>query len=92
MPHKRSPRALGRRFAARLSYHDKTRAEDVCTVTTSQVLDHLVTVFPGDGVSPADAAFERGEILIDSRGTGSLQHPDVLSNNQSTTQPQKKTL
>lgn len=78
MPHRRSPRALGRRYAARLSYHDRTRAEDVCTVTTSQVLDYLAAMYLDDGVSPGDAAFERGEILIDSRGAGSLQCLDLL--------------
>jgi hypothetical protein len=75
MPHRPSPRGQARRYAARLSFHDRTRAEDVCTLTTSQVLDYLRTVFLGDGASPADAAFEKGEILMMPEARAAFKNP-----------------
>ena len=55
----------------RHAFHDRQTAEEVNQLTKDQVADLLLIEF---GVLEVSAnRFERGEVLIDSRGQGSLQ-------------------
>lgn len=76
MPHKRSMAARQRRAAKRLilntARRDPHQAETICLLTPRQLMTKLQTKFK-DGVYEDAANCERGEILIDARGRGSLQ-------------------
>lgn len=67
-----------RRFAKRIvvntARHDRVRAEKVCMLDRAGVLDALRKRF--GSVTVGSFQFERGEVVIDSRGKGSLQVPD----------------
>ena len=71
----RSPKGLQRQ-AARLfvithSRRDRINAESINIVTRDQIVEELAKQF--DGVVLCAVKFERGEVLLDSRGRGSLQ-------------------
>ena len=71
----RSPKGLQRQ-AARLfvithSRRDRIQAENINLLTREQIVEELSKQF--EGVLPGVVKFERGEVLMDSRGRGSLQ-------------------
>jgi hypothetical protein len=77
--HKRSAEALVRREQRRVatkflydsSFIDRERAEFVCLVDKQQIADLLEAQF---GYSETEfTQHERGEIIIDGKGKGSLQ-------------------
>jgi hypothetical protein len=79
--HRRSVEALARREQRREAHRflfdsgrlDRTRAEFVCLVDKQQIADHLESVF---GHSETEfTQHERGEIIVDSKGKGSMQGP-----------------
>jgi len=81
--HKRSPEALARREQRRVankfifdsSFMDRERAEFVCLVDKQQIADHLEGLF---GHSETEfTQRERGEVIVDSKGKGSMQTPQV---------------
>lgn len=67
-----------RRFVKQLvvetSRHDRVRAEKVCMLNNGQISDALSKRF--DCVVVGADCFDKGEVIIDSRGKGSLQVPD----------------
>jgi hypothetical protein len=73
MPHKRSPEKSQLRRIRRIifnhAFHDRVRSETVCRLSRLEVLGLLNE--PVLVASVPDV--ERGEVLIDSRGTGSFQ-------------------
>lgn len=75
MPHQRSSRSLQRRDAKRFildtSYHDVIMAESISRVDRHAVLSYLGKIYKM--VFPDVADVECGEVLVDSRGRGSLQ-------------------
>ena len=77
MPNKRSLLSLQKRAVKRYllttSYYDRERAETVCTVTPAEIILHLNSKFPNLPVHVSTVQVVRGEVLMDSRGKGSLQ-------------------
>ncbi|RLC88059.1 MAG: hypothetical protein DRJ03_04115 [Chloroflexi bacterium] len=75
MPNKRSLSSLQKRAAKRFllntAFNDPFRAEKVCTVNRDTLIRFLQEQF--NSVSMDAVNFLRGEVLVDSRGTGSLQ-------------------
>lgn len=73
--HLRSERSRQRRDARQFifstSYQDRILAETVCTVNTSMVTTFLQTQH--EGVEVGVVSVEKGEVILDSRGHGSLQ-------------------
>ena len=77
--HKRSPEALARReqkrAAAKFLFDsgrmDRERAEFYCLVSKEQIADHLEAQFGYSVTEFTD--HERGEILSDKKGQGSMQ-------------------
>lgn len=67
-----------RRFVKQLvvstARHDHIRAEKVCMLDNTQISDVLSKRF--DCVVVGADRFEKGEVITDSRGKGSLQLPD----------------
>ena len=64
-----------RKLVTSNSYHDRMLAESVCLTSPGQLSDHLKSKF--ESVLPCvTARYERGEVLTDKKGTGSLQNPD----------------
>lgn len=67
-----------RRFVKRIivntARHDRVQAEQICMLERAEVLDALKQKF--GPVAVGSFCFERGEVVIDSRGRGSLQLPD----------------
>jgi len=72
---KRSLRSKQRRDAKRFiintSYHDEVLAETAVRVTCRAVLTYLGQIY--DFVFPGVVDVEQGEIIIDSRGSGTYQ-------------------
>jgi len=68
-----SQRRLAARFVLDHSYVDRQRGESVCLSSREAVLDVLCDNF--DSVLVDAANFVRGEVLVDKRGSGSLQRP-----------------
>jgi hypothetical protein len=60
-----------RRLVIDRSRHDRIRAESVNILTKEQILSELQKQF--EGVLLGAVQFERGEVLINAKGTGSLQ-------------------
>ncbi|MCJ7423419.1 hypothetical protein MUP01_04020 [Candidatus Bathyarchaeota archaeon] len=54
--------------------HDRVRAEKICMLGNKQISDALSKRF--DCVVVGADCFDKGEVVIDSRGRGSLQLPD----------------
>jgi hypothetical protein len=75
MRHKRSETSQQRRFIKRLAmqcaFQDRQRSETVNILSRETIAASASQVF--DYVLPGLANYERGEVLADSRGTGSLQ-------------------
>jgi hypothetical protein len=75
---KRSEFSEQRRFVKELvvstARHDRIRAEKVCLLNNDQISDALKGRF--ESVVVGAIAFDRGEVLTDSHGKGSLQLPD----------------
>lgn len=76
MPNKRSPRGqirqLIRRYIFTTSYRDPHRAETVCRVSRSQLIEYAAAL--ADHLVLSDVPdIERGLILTDSRGNGYFQ-------------------
>ena len=75
---KRSEFNKQRRFVKQLvvntARHDKIRAEKICMLNNEQIADSLKTRF--ECVVLGADCFDKGEVVIDSRGKGSLQVPD----------------
>lgn len=67
-----------RRFAkavvANTCRHDRIRAERVCMLDKTQVFDALSRRF--NSVIVGADSFDRGEVIVDSRGKGTFQMPD----------------
>lgn len=74
--HRRSVEAQQRRYVNRLvstsSYKDYDKQENINIYTSEQLEQRLVDKF-GDVRTGIHLQFQRGEIISDSRGTGSLQ-------------------
>jgi len=68
---KRSPESTARRYILDMSFHDRDNAETVCLATESMVVAYLDALYPD--TPPIQIDVVRGEVLIDSRGDGSLQ-------------------
>ena len=75
---KRSEYSQQRRFVKQLvvetARHDDVRAEKVCMLNNEQVADALNRQF--NCVVVGADCFDKGEVVIDSRGKGSLQLPN----------------
>jgi len=75
MPHKRSLFSLqkkaAKRFLLNTAFNDPFRAEKICIVNRDTLIRFLQEQF--DSVHMDAVNFMRGEVLVDSRGTGSLQ-------------------
>ena len=75
-PTRRSNAARQRRYVNRLvstnSYKDYGKQENVNTLTSEELEWRLIETF-GDVRTGLHLQFERGEIIADSRGDGSLQ-------------------
>jgi regulator of extracellular matrix RemA (YlzA/DUF370 family) len=73
MPHKRSPEKSQLRRIQRIifdhAFNDRLRHETICRLTRSEVLSLLNEPVLLSSVPEV----ERGEVLIDSRGTGTYQ-------------------
>lgn len=81
----RSPRSFVRRLLAQHGYRDRDRAEVVAVSSQESILSALVHEYSLEGLEPAQKEaswklfeelareFVRGEVLLDSRGKGSLQ-------------------
>jgi hypothetical protein len=83
MPHKRSPEKDQLRRIRRIilnhAFRDRVRDETVCRLTRLEVLGLLNE--PVLVASVPDV--ERGEVLTDSRGTGTLQKmPNTMDSSQ----------
>lgn len=67
-----------RRFAKTIvvnsARHDQIRAEQICMLDRTEVLDALKEKF--GSVAVGSVRFERGEVIVDARGRGSLQLPE----------------
>jgi hypothetical protein len=75
MRHKRSEASQQRRFIKRLvlqcAFQDRQRSETVNILSRETIAASASQAF--DCVLPGLTNYERGEVLADSRGTGSLQ-------------------
>jgi hypothetical protein len=75
MRHKRSESSQQRRFIKRLvmqcAFQDRQRSETVNLLSTEAIAASASQAF--DYVLPRLTNYERGEVLADGRGTGSLQ-------------------
>lgn len=83
MPHKRSPEAIERRqeisdqrrkakqIVLSSSFMDRLKAESVNLLSPQQILIKLTEDYP-EPYMTAVRQFTQGEVLIDSRGEGSL--------------------
>ena len=75
MRHKRSESSQQRRFIKRLvlqcAFQDRQRSETVNILSREAIAASASQAF--DYVLPGLTNYERGEVLADSRGTGSLQ-------------------
>jgi len=73
MVHKRSRDSLQRRQIRALifasCYQDSDRCESVCRVSRTEVLGSLTGIVEVSNVPDV----EKGEVLVDSRGSGSFQ-------------------
>jgi len=71
----RSPEGLQRQAVRKLvftqSRRDRLQAENINLLSREQIVEELSKQF--DGVVLCTVKFERGEVLLDSRGRGSLQ-------------------
>jgi hypothetical protein len=68
---RRVQRVLAARFVFDNCFLDRERAEQVCLVTQEQIADHLQGVC---GHSETEfTSHEKGEVLTNSKGTGSMQ-------------------
>ncbi|MGA9387621.1 MAG: hypothetical protein WBV70_02205 [Candidatus Bathyarchaeia archaeon] len=54
--------------------HDRIRAEKVCLLDNGQIAEALNKRF--NAVIVGADCFDKGEVVMDSRGKGSLQLPD----------------
>lgn len=77
MAHKRSQESLQRREARKIvqtfAFQDFKLAESINRLTPEQIADQMAVLFP-EGVTYSFAArYDRGEVLTDSRGQGSIQ-------------------
>jgi len=72
---KRSPEGLQRQAVRKLVFNqsrrDRIQAENINLLSREQIVEELSKQF--DGVVLCAVKFERGEVLADSRGRGSLQ-------------------
>jgi hypothetical protein len=75
MRHKRSDLSQQRRFIKRLimqcAFQDRQRSETVNIISREDIAASASQAF--DYVLPGLTNYEQGEVLADSRGTGSLQ-------------------
>lgn len=85
MPHKRSREARIRRATARIvsknSHRDRRKSESVNTLTPGQVLHELInnlTKYRITELLEHSEMFDRGEVIADSRGTGSQQKVTLI--------------
>ncbi len=62
-----------RNFLLATGFRDQNRAETVCTVTPDEAAVFLKENFPGQPIFSYVTQITRGEVLVDSRGCGSLQ-------------------
>jgi len=60
------------RFVLNNAFHDRDRSERINTVTSAEIVKFITNHVEEVTVDLA-AQFERGEVLVDSRGEGSLQ-------------------
>lgn len=71
LSHRRSPKAFARRIALLTAFYDRQIKETVCLTSTPQIIEAVAREYGEVDISVC--RFERGEVLIDNRGTGSLQ-------------------
>lgn len=70
---RRLQRREARRIVQRSAFQDRQMSETINKLTPEQLASELALVFP-DGITYNFVArYERGEILADSRGRGSIQ-------------------
>lgn len=67
-------RRFVKRLVANTARNDRVRGEAVCILDKGQIVDALKQSF--SSVIVGTACFEKGEIVVDSRGKGSLQIPN----------------
>lgn len=76
MPHKRSliarQRRAARKFILDMAYRDKYAAETVNVLDRRDLINYLADLF-GQVHLGSIPLIEKGEVLADSRGSGSLQ-------------------
>ena len=81
MVHRRSIEARQRRdiyrYLATTGFPDHEQGEFVCRIDTNQLISHLQLTYPEVDMSLVHS-FEKGEILSDSRGRGTLQNVGVI--------------
>jgi len=68
---KRSQKSLAKRFILDTSFHDREKAESICIVTIPQIVEELQRTYPY--VHMDAVQFQKGEVIVDSRGEGSFQ-------------------
>lgn len=68
---KRSQKSTAKRFILDTSFHDREKAETICIVTPLQIVEQLQREYPY--VHMEAVQFQRGEVIINSRGEGSFQ-------------------
>lgn len=65
----RNARRVARNFVMKNSFRDHKRAENICICYESEIEQHIWEQLK----SLWTPEYVRGEVLVDSRGTGSLQ-------------------
>jgi len=68
---KRSQKSTAKRFVLDTSFHDREKAESICIVTIPQIVEQLQRAYPY--VHMDAVQFQKGEVIVDSRGEGSFQ-------------------
>lgn len=75
LPHRRSLRALAKKYVLARGFIDRQRCETVNQLSNSQVVEYIEEEFPElDFDSSVMMNLERGLILLDSHGKGAFQN------------------
>jgi hypothetical protein len=70
---RRLQRREARRIVQRFAFQDVKISETINMLTAEQLAAELAPMFPEGVIYHFAARYERGEVLTDSRGTGSIQ-------------------
>jgi hypothetical protein len=70
---RRLQRREARKIVQKFAFQDFLVAESINRLTPEQIADKMATLFPDGVVYNFAVRYERGEVLTDSRGRGSIQ-------------------